>query len=144
MKKKEPFIINRLKSVGFAFKGMLILIKTEASIKIQLCIAIVVTCAGFYFEISKIDYLKCDIEGYEEFVIPEIKEIIRQHKPIIQIEMGKGVKEIVEEVLNEIGYNTYFVSQDRLLSMAGNDFEPGDILYLPKDREGEILKRLAV
>ena len=95
-------------------------------------------------EISKIDYLKCDIEGYEEFVIPEIKEIIRQHKPIIQIEMGKGVKEIVEEVLNEIGYNTYFVSQDRLLSMAGNDFEPGDILYLPKDREGEILKRLAV
>ena len=53
MKKKEPFIINRLKSVGFAFKGMLILIKTEASIKIQLCIAIVVTCAGFYFEISK-------------------------------------------------------------------------------------------
>ncbi|MGB0981028.1 MAG: diacylglycerol kinase [Winogradskyella sp.] len=57
MKKKEPFIINRIKSVGFAFKGMLILIKTEASIKVQLCIATVVTIAGFYFEISKTEWL---------------------------------------------------------------------------------------
>ncbi|MAX71865.1 MAG: diacylglycerol kinase [Flavobacteriaceae bacterium] len=57
MQKKEPFIINRLKSVGYAFKGMLILIKTEASIKIQLFIAIVVTIAGFYFEISKTEWM---------------------------------------------------------------------------------------
>ncbi len=57
MQKKEPFIINRLKSVGYAFKGMLILIRTEASIKIQLFIAIVVTAAGFYFEISKTEWV---------------------------------------------------------------------------------------
>ncbi len=57
MQKKEPFIINRLKSVGFAFKGMLILIKTEASIKIQAFIAVVVTIAGFYFEISKTEWM---------------------------------------------------------------------------------------
>ena len=57
MPKKESFIVNRIKSVGFAFKGMLILIKTEASIKIQLAIAIAVTIAGFYFEISKTEWL---------------------------------------------------------------------------------------
>ncbi len=57
MQKKEPFLINRLKSVGYAFKGMLILVKTEASIKIQLFIAIAVTIAGFYFEISKTEWL---------------------------------------------------------------------------------------
>ncbi len=57
MQKKEPFIINRLKSVGYAFKGMLILIKTEASIKVQVFIAIVVTVAGFYFEISKTEWI---------------------------------------------------------------------------------------
>ncbi len=57
MQKKEPFIINRLKSVGYAFKGMLILIKTEASIKVQVFIAIVVTIAGFYFEISKTEWI---------------------------------------------------------------------------------------
>ena len=57
MQKKEPFIINRVKSVGYAFKGMLILIRTEASIQLQLFIAIVVTIAGFYFEISKTEWL---------------------------------------------------------------------------------------
>ncbi len=57
MQKKESFIINRLKSVGYAFKGMLILIKTEASIKIQIFIAVVVTIAGFYFEISKTEWM---------------------------------------------------------------------------------------
>lgn len=57
MQKKESFIVNRLKSVGYAFKGMLILIKTEASIKIQVFIAIVMTIAGFYFEISKTEWM---------------------------------------------------------------------------------------
>lgn len=57
MQKKDSFIINRLKSVGYAFKGMLILIKTEASIQIQIFITIVVTIAGFYFEISKTEWI---------------------------------------------------------------------------------------
>lgn len=57
MQKKETFLINRLKSVGYAFKGMLVLIKTEASIKIQIFIAIVVTIAGFYFNISDTEWI---------------------------------------------------------------------------------------
>ncbi|WP_179007530.1 diacylglycerol kinase family protein [Winogradskyella forsetii] len=57
MQKKDSFLINRLKSIGFAFKGMLILIKSEASIQVQLFIAIAVTIAGFYFEISTNEWL---------------------------------------------------------------------------------------
>ena len=57
MQKKETFLINRLKSVGYAFKGMLVLIKTEASIKIQIFIAIVVTIAGFYLNISHTEWI---------------------------------------------------------------------------------------
>ena len=57
MQKKESFLVNRLKSVGYAFKGMLVLIKTESSIKIQLCIAIAITIAGFYFNISKTEWI---------------------------------------------------------------------------------------
>jgi diacylglycerol kinase (ATP) len=57
MPKKESFTENRLKSVGYAFKGALILFRTEASIKIQLVIAIVVTIAGFYFGISTNEWI---------------------------------------------------------------------------------------
>ncbi|RXJ45645.1 diacylglycerol kinase [Gelidibacter gilvus] len=55
--KKDSFLVNRLKSVGWAFKGALILLRTEASIKIQFAIAILVTIAGFYFEISPTEWL---------------------------------------------------------------------------------------
>lgn len=54
---KESFLVNRIKSVGFALRGALLLIRTEASIKIQVFIAIVMTAAGFYFEISNIEWI---------------------------------------------------------------------------------------
>ena len=55
--KKDSFLVNRLKSVGWAYKGAIILLRTEASIKIQFVVAIMVTIAGFYFEISSTEWL---------------------------------------------------------------------------------------
>jgi len=55
--KKESFLVNRLKSVGFAFKGAILLLKTEASIKIQFTLGILVTIAGFYYQISTTEWL---------------------------------------------------------------------------------------
>ena len=57
MPKKESFLVNRIKSVGYAFKGAVLLITKEPSIKIQLVIAMIMTIAGFYFEISKTEWL---------------------------------------------------------------------------------------
>lgn len=55
--KKDSFFINRLKSVGYAFKGAVLLLKTEASIKIQFVIALLLTVAGFYFKISTTEWI---------------------------------------------------------------------------------------
>jgi len=57
MTKKESFLRNRIKSVGYAFKGAIYLLRTESSIKVQFVIAILVTIAGFYFHISKTEWL---------------------------------------------------------------------------------------
>ncbi|MGB5819292.1 MAG: diacylglycerol kinase family protein [Saonia sp.] len=54
---KEPFLKNRIRSVGYALRGALLLIRTESSIKIQVFIALVVTAAGFYFEISTTEWI---------------------------------------------------------------------------------------
>ena len=54
---KESFLRNRLNGIGYAFKGALLLIRTEASIKIQIFLALVVTAAGFYFEISATEWI---------------------------------------------------------------------------------------
>ncbi|GAA3627439.1 diacylglycerol kinase [Flavivirga jejuensis] len=57
MTKKDSFIVNRLKSIGYAFKGALLLLRTEASIKIQFVIALTLTFSGFYYEISQTEWV---------------------------------------------------------------------------------------
>ena len=54
---KESFLKNRIRSVGVAFKGALLLIRTEGSIKIQMVIVVLVTAAGFYFHISATEWM---------------------------------------------------------------------------------------
>ena len=54
---KESFLKNRIKSVGFAIRGALLLVRTEGSIKIQVFIMLLITAAGFYFEISNIEWI---------------------------------------------------------------------------------------
>ena len=97
---KEPFIINRLKSIGFAFRGLVLLLKTEASIQLQFIIAIVVTAGGFYFNISRTEWLiqiamiglvisieglNTAIESMADFIHPE------QHQQIGKIkDMAAG------------------------------------------------------
>lgn len=55
--KDNSFFTGRLKSVTFAFKGAVKLITTEHSVMVQFSIGLVLTFAGFYFGISKTDWL---------------------------------------------------------------------------------------
>ena len=82
----ESFLKNRWKSIGFALKGAILLIRTEASIKIQIFITLVMTALGFYLEISNTEWvlqimaiamvlgiegLNTAIEKMADFVQPE-------------------------------------------------------------------------
>ncbi|RTY87388.1 diacylglycerol kinase family protein [Flavobacterium sp. RSP49] len=55
--KDTTFITGRLKSVTYAFKGALKLIRTEHSVMVQFSIAILLTIAGFYFSITTTEWL---------------------------------------------------------------------------------------
>ena len=57
MQNKESFIRNRIKSIGYALKGMCILIRTENSIKVQCALSIIIILAGIYFQISKVEWM---------------------------------------------------------------------------------------
>ena len=55
--KDNTFITGRLKSVSFAVKGAVKLITTEHSVMVQFSIGILMTIAGFYFSITKTEWL---------------------------------------------------------------------------------------
>ena len=87
MPKKDSFLINRIKSIGIAFKGALLLLKTEASVKIQFVLLIVFTLAGFYFNLSSTEWvmqlfaigLVMSIEGVNT-AIEKLADFIHPHQ----------------------------------------------------------------
>ena len=120
MSKKESFIVNRFKSVGYAFKGMMILIKTEKSIQLQFAIAIIVTIAGFYYNISTTEWmiqlimiaLVMSIEGANT-AIEYIADFIHpEHHPKIGL-------------IKDIGAGAVFIASIIAVIIAG-------IIYIPK------------
>ena len=55
--KDQRFVTGRLKSVVYAFRGAYKLITTEHSVMVQFAIAILVTIAGFVFDISREEWV---------------------------------------------------------------------------------------
>ena len=55
--KDNTFFTGRLKSVGYAFRGAVKLITTEHSVMVQFSLGILLTIAGFYFDISHEEWL---------------------------------------------------------------------------------------
>lgn len=53
----DSFLKGRLRSLQFALKGMWLLMTTEDSIKVQVSCAVLITIAGFYFNISNIEWM---------------------------------------------------------------------------------------
>ena len=54
---KVSFYKDRIRGIKIAFKGAWLLIWTEASIKVQVVIAMIITAAGFYYEISAFEWI---------------------------------------------------------------------------------------
>lgn len=53
----KRFVSGRIKSVGFAVKGAFKLVTTEHSVMVQFSIMIIMIFAGFYFHISREEWM---------------------------------------------------------------------------------------
>lgn len=80
--------------------------------------------------LPKINYIKCDIEGYEEFVLPEIKNLLEQHKPILQIETWGTHKKVVDDLMFRLGYDKYNLQGKDLKKLPPDGSEFGDYIFI--------------
>ncbi|MES2862582.1 MAG: diacylglycerol kinase family protein [Bacteroidota bacterium] len=87
----KRFVSGRIKSIGFAVKGAYKLVSTEHSVMVQFSIMILMIFAGFYFNISReewmlqilafglvlaIEGLNTAVEKVADFIHPEFHERI--------------------------------------------------------------------
>ncbi|MGX7666270.1 diacylglycerol kinase [Flavobacterium pedocola] len=57
LNKDNTFFTGRLKSIGFAVRGAVKLITTEHSVMVQSSLAVLMTVAGFYFNITATEWM---------------------------------------------------------------------------------------
>lgn len=89
--KDNTFLTGRLKSVGYAYKGMIKLITTEHSVMVQSSVGVLMAIAGIYFNITttewmmqifalglvlSIEGLNTAVEKIADFIHPEYHEKI--------------------------------------------------------------------
>jgi len=88
---------------------------------------------------AKLDYIKCDIEGYEWIVFQELKPAIQKHLPIVQIEISnKNLKNFID-FFKGLEYVQYGIVDQKIIQEHGKQKEDGDYLFVPKSKERSFL-----
>ncbi len=94
----------------------------------------IVKASEFIGEIPKINYIKCDIEGYEGIVFEEIKSVIATQRPFVQLEISEENKTQLLELFNELDYLQFGICNSNFVSEEGVQKEEGDYFFVPKEK----------
>jgi hypothetical protein len=62
-----------------------------------------------FADLKQIDFIKCDIEGYERVVIPELKPILERHHPTLLIETDGDTRRDIVSLMEGLGYQAYML-----------------------------------
>jgi FkbM family methyltransferase len=92
------------------------------------------TPSSLFSNLDKVDYIKCDIEGYENRVIPGFIEIIRHNRPVMQIEVENDNRTFINDMLFKEGYLTYVPFKKGLRRISKSEKYNDDIIYIHRDR----------
>ena len=88
--------------------------------------------------LNRIDYIKCDVEGYEYIVLSDMKEIIRKFKPKVQVEVWPDNEKNLLVLFDDLGYTPYKLHKYQLIPLS--DIErpiPGDYIFISKYQENQ-------
>lgn len=69
-------------------------------------------------KLAKIDFIKCDIEGYEVVVMHEIRPLLERHHPTVLIETGGENRPQIIELFTSLGYAGYTLDRGREIPLT--------------------------
>ncbi len=84
-------------------------------------------------DLNRLDYIKCDVEGYETVLMPQMLQTIARFKPTIQIELSAAEnKRIIYELFAQLGYAAFVLSGGKLKKLTQQTYltdESGDYYF---------------
>jgi FkbM family methyltransferase len=81
--------------------------------------------------LERLDYIKCDIEGYELNVFQEIKPILEKHLPYVQVEIAEKNLSSMLDIFHSMGYTQFGIKDFKFVQENGKQAEEGDFFFVP-------------
>lgn len=76
------------------------------------------TPQALFGNIDSLHFIKCDVEGYEKYVIPGFLELIKKFKPVLQVEICPVEnRKLIIGLLKPHGYNIYYFDGEKLIGL---------------------------
>jgi FkbM family methyltransferase len=88
---------------------------------------------ALFGDLARLDYVKCDVEGHEGKVLPALEALLREHRPIVQVEVAAENRRPIYQMMEELGYWAHFVHEDTLVEIESpEDRTEGDWIFRPE------------
>jgi FkbM family methyltransferase len=128
---------NTRRDKGFIASGSNFVLDSESTEVIDSFDSMMRKGSELFGTLTRLDFIKCDVEGYETVIIPEMKQLIIQHQPIMLIETRNEKREFLVPFLADLGFEGYVLENGKLYpaSLIEEKIED-DILFVPKDKLG--------
>jgi FkbM family methyltransferase len=93
------------------------------------------TPVTLFGNLERCDYIKCDVEGYEIHIIPQLEFLLNSFHPIIQIEIEPINRKSITDFLLALTYSAFYL-KDKLLFPIGDQMQviEGDIFFVPRNK----------
>ena len=62
--------------------------------------------------LERLDFIKCDIEGYEHIVLPEMRALIERFHPVVLLETDGDTRRDMVAMFADMGYRAFTLSDD--------------------------------
>ena len=93
------------------------------------------TPVTLFGKLTNCDYIKCDVEGYEIHIIPQLEFLIKPYQPIIQIEIEPVNRKTISEFLATFTYRVFYLTGEMLFEVKENLEEiEGDLFFIPQNK----------
>ncbi len=114
---------------GVLHHGMTKISKTENSGKIIYFEAEMCVPDKLFSDLERLDFLKIDVEGYENIVLTNMKNILQKFYPLIQCELsGELNRRSTVNFLKSLGFKPFILKNQELVPIA-----PEEIALWEKD-----------
>lgn len=79
--------------------------------------------------LESLDFIKCDVEGYELVVMQEMRPLLERFRPTVLIETGGGNRERIIALMTGLGYRGYTLENGREVPLTADARKDKDIIF---------------